>query len=98
MLRSLTAKQLMAWEDYSELEPFDEVRADYRAAQIVTMLANINRDTKKQKTAYKIDDFLLKFEKTEKTASAKRQTWQEQQRIAELIVMANNAAVRDGDR
>lgn len=49
----------MEWYSYYELEPFGEVRADMRSAQIVWVLANIHRGRNKPKI--KFDDCLLKF-------------------------------------
>lgn len=59
LARSLTAKQFMEWEHYAALEPFSELRDDYRIASIVQMLANVNRGSKQK--AYQLQDFLLKF-------------------------------------
>lgn len=78
MARSLTAKQLLEWEAYEDLEPFGELRQDYRIASIVTMLANINRG--KGKKAYTLEDFVVKFGEQEK----KKQTWKEQANIMKL--------------
>lgn len=76
----LTAKQLKAWEHYAELEPFDETRADWRAASIVTMIANVNRDPKKK--GYAMKDLVLKFndEPVKRT-----QTWQDQDAMLRVI-------------
>lgn len=82
MLRSLTAKQYAAWEHYAQLEPFDEERADYRAASIVQTLANINRPAKSK--PYKLVDFLLQFEGSPKREKPK-QTWAEQEAIFKLL-------------
>lgn len=57
--QGITAKQFMEWQHYAALEPFDETRDDYRAASIVTMIANVNRG--KDHRAYSIEDFVLKF-------------------------------------
>jgi hypothetical protein len=76
MLRSMSATQFRAWVSYAELEPFDETRADRRAALIAWMLAEINRDRKKRPSAWKIEDFLLKYGDD---ITRRRQTWQEQQ-------------------
>lgn len=43
MLQGMTIKQFLEWRHYDELEPFDEERADYRAASIVLELRNIYR-------------------------------------------------------
>ena len=89
MLRSITARQFMEWMAYARLEPFDEVRADYRAASICALLANINRGAKQK--AYTIEDFLLKFDRTK----TRRQTAQEQEQIARAIVLAFNSGARE---
>jgi hypothetical protein len=60
ILRGLTAKEFRGWEHYHELDPFTEVRDDYRTASIVQMIANVNRGLKQK--PYKLSDFLLNFE------------------------------------
>lgn len=59
----MTAKQFMGWENYARLEPFNELRADYRAASIATVIANVNRDPKTRRDPYSYEDFRLKFDK-----------------------------------
>lgn len=89
MLRRLTAKQFLDWERYDLIEPFGEVRADWRAASIVAMIANVNRPSKQP--AYPMADFLLKF-----IEEAKRtQTPEEQLAIAKMI--AASYSVHDKD-
>ena len=83
MLRRLTAKQFRAWEIYSELEPFGELRADYRAASIVQMIYNVNRGEKQK--ALPLQEFLLKFE----TEPKQKQSWQEQLAIMKLLAAAH---------
>jgi hypothetical protein len=83
LARSLTAKEFLAWETYAGLEPFDETRADYRAASIATMIANVNRG--KGQKAYKLEDFVLKFEQEPQ----RQQTWQEQLKIMQLLARAH---------
>jgi len=65
MVRHIPAKLLIDWEAYMAIEPFDEVRADYRSAQIVQMLYNINRDSKKDPNGRPLSDFLLQFDDPE---------------------------------
>jgi hypothetical protein len=43
MLRGMTTRQLTEWRAYADLEPFDEERADYRAASIVHAVRNAFR-------------------------------------------------------
>lgn len=84
MLRGLTAKQLRELLAFSELEPFGERRADYRSAQIVQILYNINRG--KGVEAIKLEECLLQFEGTD-AAPKRQQTWQEQEAIMKMWVM-----------
>lgn len=62
MLRSISSKQFLDWVEYAKREPLGRQRADYHAAQIVAMIANVNRDTKRRSKPYTLQDFLLKFE------------------------------------
>jgi len=58
MLRGLTARQFMEWRAYADLEPFDEERADLRAASIVQAIFNSPR---RKKDRLKLKDCLLAF-------------------------------------
>ena len=82
MLRRHTAKWFRDWEMYYELEPFGEMRADFRAASIVQMIYNVNRG--KDQKAKPLADFMLKFEEEPK----KTQTWQEQVVMLKLLAAA----------
>lgn len=61
----------MEWEHYARLEPFQEFRADYRAASIVSMLYNVNRT--KDSKQYTIEDFVLKFGEREEQPKTSRE-------------------------
>jgi len=84
MLRSITLSQFFEWMVYSELEPFDEVRADYRTAQVVQTLINMNRDTKRHPNPVPINECVLPFGDTE-LPKPQKQTWQEQKMIAMMF-------------
>lgn len=86
LARSLTAKQFIDWEFFEQLEPFGDLRADYHAAQIATMIANVNRG--KDQKPYKIEDFLIKFEEK------KKQSPKEQLAIAYSIARMQAALMR----
>ena len=45
---------------YYNIEPFGEYRADIRSAIVACVIANVNRG--KNKPAYKVEDFMPKFE------------------------------------
>lgn len=85
LARSLTAKQFREWQMFYDLEPFGEVRDDYRTASIVAMIANVNRDPKKRKEPYKLEDFLLKFGEQ---PPKKQQTWQQQALMLKMLAAA----------
>jgi len=81
--RSLTAKQIMNWMAYAELEPFDERRQDVRIASIVQMIANVNRG--KDQKPFTLNDVLLKFGiDQEELVTQKKQTPAQQFEIAKL--------------
>lgn len=86
MLARIPSRLLSEWMAFDLIEPFGERRADLRAAQIVTMIANVNRDEKKQKEPYRIEDFVLRFDPhpgplPQGEGDGNRQTWQEQKAI-----------------
>lgn len=59
LLDTCSYPELLKWGKYYQREPFGEWRADVRSAQIVQMLANINRDPKRRQEPFQIKDFLL---------------------------------------
>ncbi len=74
---------------FAEIEPFTfdrELRADFRSAQIVQVIANVNRGPKQK--AYTLQDFLLKFDDAK---PERKKTWQEMQKVAYMIAAAYNA-------
>jgi hypothetical protein len=59
MMQRMPAREFDRWKDFSAVRPFGET-ADYiRTAQIVTMLAEINRNRKEYPTPFALGDFLL---------------------------------------
>ena len=62
MLASITARQFQEWRAYADLEPFDEERADYRAASIVQAVRNAFRG---KRPPVKLSDCVLPFEPKE---------------------------------
>lgn len=64
MLSEISTRQFNEWRAYADLEPFDEVRADYRAASIVNALANIHR--KKGQPVIPLESCRVKFGPEEK--------------------------------
>jgi hypothetical protein len=81
MLKKITAKQFRLWEMYYELEPFGEIRDDYRIATIVQALCNINRS--KGQPVVKLEECVLKLGEAEEKP---KQTAQQQ--LAMLRILA----------
>jgi hypothetical protein len=63
----MSAHEYAEWIAFSRIEPWGEERADYRAALICKVLADIN--TPKGKQPMKLTDFLLKFDQEKPTQS-----------------------------
>ena len=85
MLRSLTAKQLQEWLEYAKVEPFDEVRADYRAAQIAQMVLLVN--LAKGAKIPTLEELVLKFE-TVQAATEAKPDWRKMKAITQMIAEA----------
>lgn len=89
MLSEISVHQLREWRAYASLEPFDETRADTRAAQICTTLVNINRS--KNATVRPISDFVLKFGDAAKTPKP-QQDWRTMKSIGMAAYKASQAS------
>lgn len=83
MLRELTSKQFLEWLAYARFEPFDEVRSDYRAAQIAQMVLMVNLG--KGAKLPTLDELVLKFEDAEAKPA---QDWRAMKAITQLIAAA----------
>ena len=93
MLSEMSLTQLREWLAYMDLEPFDEQRQDIRFATLMSLLANINRDSKKRPKPFEIVDFMLRFGDWAPPPKP-RKTWQELKAIARMIVKASQAEQR----
>jgi len=98
MLGQITWRQFLEWEAFSELEPFDEERADIRSAQIVAALANIHRDRKKRRTPFKLSDFLLQFGDSTKVGRAPGKTWQQMKALGKSLAASFSSTDTRGQR
>jgi hypothetical protein len=61
MLEAMPGNLLLEWLAYSELDPIGNERQDLHAAMVVSAIANVNRDPKKQKRPYSPNDFMPNF-------------------------------------
>lgn len=81
MLRSITAKQFIEWEAYARLEPFNELRADARAALIASYIFNMAVNVKDRK---ELEHFMLNYSGEVKN----KQTPEEQINLIKMFVGA----------
>src|SRR5262245_50633899 len=98
MLRSMTADQFIEWQAYADLEPFDELRADFRTATIVQFFANLYRDPDKRRTPFTLDDCRLKVGDDTRAAARqveRQQTPEEIERIITTWIRASNTALKE---
>jgi Protein of unknown function (DUF4035) len=59
LLDSISGPELLQWSEYYAVEPFGEMRDDFRSAQVCAILANSNRDRKARPEPFALTDFLL---------------------------------------
>jgi hypothetical protein len=85
LLGSLDAVDIAEWMAFDRIEPFGEERADLRMAIVACTIANANRG--KGQKAFKVDDFMPKFE------PRKKQTVTQMGRMLGLIAAANKKKV-----
>jgi len=76
--RRISAKTLFEWEAYSQLEPFGELRADYRSAQVAQLIFNTNVAEKDRRP---LSDFVLSW----KPAEAKQELPPQKQTVEQQI-------------
>lgn len=54
----MSSREFTEWLAYSRLEPFGPEADDQRIAQLMALIANVNRDPKRRKTPWTPEDFL----------------------------------------
>jgi hypothetical protein len=77
----MSSREFAEWIEFYGLEPFGEERADVRSAIVASTIANANRDAKKRKKPWTVEDFMPKFGQPAK----RQQTWQQQLAIVEML-------------
>jgi hypothetical protein len=93
MLRSISSRQFLDWMYYDEIDPFGSWREDYRQAEVVTAIYNVNRNPKKRSEPFKTTDFLVRFGRRTEQELKPKQTWQHQLSIAHLYLAASKKKV-----
>lgn len=53
--------QFREWMAYAKIEPFGEYRDDLRSGVVASIVANVNRDSKKHPEPFSPSDFVLQF-------------------------------------
>jgi hypothetical protein len=81
LLSKLDSREISEWMAYYSIDPFGEVRADYRMAMSCCLLANINRG---KGQPFKVSDFMPEF------GPKKEQT------VDEMKALLMGMAVHDG--
>lgn len=59
LLDTISYPELLQWRDFLQIEPEPEWRADARAANICSTIANVNRDPKKKSEPFQPKDFMM---------------------------------------
>lgn len=62
MLRRIPSRTLTEWMAYYSLEPFGQERENMHAGLVASAVYNVNRDPKKQRRPFGLDEFMLKFD------------------------------------
>jgi hypothetical protein len=82
MLRGITVRQFQEWRAYADLEPFDEERADARAASIVQAIYNSPR---RKKDRLKLQECLLSFGEQPSAAATDEQKLAQTRRTLDML-------------
>ncbi len=54
----MSSREFTEWLAYARLEPFGPEAEDQRMAQLMALIANVNRDPRRRTTPWTPDDFL----------------------------------------
>lgn len=84
----LPARRFLEWEEYARQEPFNELRADYRAASIVAMVFNM---AVAPKDRLPMKEFLLKYDEAAEQQGRSGNTRAQQISVIKAIAMAYGA-------
>lgn len=66
LMQRINSRDFALYLAYMKVEPFGPLVDDMRYAGLVSLLANVNRDSKKKPTPYAMEQFM--FSETEKKA------------------------------
>lgn len=57
-MRHISSAEFTEWQAFYQIEPFGPEADSWRSAMLASILANVNRDPKKKREPYTIDDFM----------------------------------------
>jgi hypothetical protein len=89
MLRMMSWRMFLEWKTFSELEPFEDVRADFNASHIVQALLRDGR---------KLGEYLLPFGDAEAYIPQPTQTVEYQEQMIDAWIFGSNAAFAARDK
>ena len=101
LLARLSSRQISEWMAYYALDPFGEERADLRAAMVMALLANINRDPERRKEPYTPEEFMPRFDGPSREPSpteATGQTWEQQKALMMALTGASPKTAARADK
>jgi hypothetical protein len=78
MLAEMSPRELMDWEQYFAMKPLPVERVEYGLGLLTSVLANIHRDSKKQKNPFEIKDFVLDYRPKEEKQAEDKQKFEKQ--------------------
>ena len=103
MLHQMSWEQFVSWKAFDRIEPIGGKRLDYLFASMVSMMANLHRNTEKFPDPFPLSMFLLKWDETKKKLEVveapkpKQKSWQELKAIGMFCAAAFNA-IEESDR
>ena len=63
LLARTSSRELSEWMAFDAIEPLGDRRLDVLLASFMALFANANRDPKKRRRAFKVEDFLPQWDK-----------------------------------
>ena len=82
---------------FYRLEPFGAERDNLHAGIVASMVANVNRDTKKRPEPFAPHDFLIEVEDFEEDIEEEGQGWEAQLKMVEMLNAAFGGRVGNNE-
>lgn len=90
MLEEMSWSQFLGWCAYYRIDPWGPERADLRAGIIASVIANVNRDSKKRARPFSATDYMpyAKARKSSRQPLTSVEQWQSVKKSAKAYAMA----------